>query len=52
MMKLITFVFVLQFIIACWPKTDISLHCSKWRNISKFCCGCDLDQKISNVECF
>ena len=23
MMKLITFAFVLQFIIACWPKTDI-----------------------------
>ena len=25
MMKLITFAFVLQFIIACWPKTDIML---------------------------
>ena len=23
-MKLITFAFVLQFIIACWPKTDIN----------------------------
>ena len=48
-MKFIVLEWVFQFVISCWPKTNIvSLYCGKWRKISKSRHDLDLDWTLPN----